>query len=153
MEINKYFPTQEAIDFFLSCGVAEHQAFDCSRVVCSEMINAQVRERSHALEGRIDEPLERSSLLGPVQSPSALINEVSVAVSRHDTEEIFTTASSTNGSPSRSTKMSPADGEGSRKSPSPGLLGSGSYFNWPYTGFQLNSGLFSNPRMTLARAA
>ena len=41
---------------------------------------------------QIDEPFERSPLLCPVESPAALIDEISVLVRRHHTEEIFKSA-------------------------------------------------------------
>ena len=92
VEVNEYFPAQEAVHFFLARGIAQHQAFDCARFVSSEVINVQIREPLHAVEYRIDETLERSSFLGPVKSPPALIDEISVVAGRHYTEEIFTAA-------------------------------------------------------------
>jgi hypothetical protein len=45
--------------------------------------------RGHSLKRKIDEPFERGPLLCPVKSPTALIDEISVLVSCHHTEEIF----------------------------------------------------------------
>src|SRR4029077_3994935 len=89
VEIDEYFATQEAIHFFLSCSVAKHQSFDCAGFVTCKMINMQKEKALHSLKRRIDEPYERGPLLCPVKSPTALIDEISVLVSCHHTEEIF----------------------------------------------------------------
>ena|SRR5438876_5523774 len=89
MEIDEYLPPQYPVYLLLPCGVAEHETLDGTGFVRPEVINVQVGEAGHPLEGQVDEPLERSSLPCAVERPSVLIAEIAVLIGRQYTEKVF----------------------------------------------------------------
>src|ERR1022692_3099821 len=63
VEIDEYPSPKQPVYLLLPCGVTEHEALDGTGFISSEVINVQVREADHPLEGQVDEPFERCPLL------------------------------------------------------------------------------------------
>src|ERR1017187_424331 len=89
VEIDEYSSTEQPVYLLLPRGVTKHETLDGTGFVAPEVINVQVGEAGHTLEGQVDEPLERTSLPCAVERPSVLIAEITFFVSRQYAEEIF----------------------------------------------------------------
>ena len=92
MEIDEPLTAQETIDLHLACPVPTDEAFDRGRLVGGEVVDMHPGMLIPNVHDEIDELLESSFLLDPVECPKCSVLEYAALVRISNAKEVLETA-------------------------------------------------------------